>query len=175
PPRVCVLLQPRPVEPVALVVAAVGVVVAVLRAPHLVAHENHGNTERKQRDRQHVLHLTVAKTLDVGIGGRPFDAAVPAAVVVGAVPVLLAVVLVVFLVVRDEVVQREAVVAGDEVHARFGFALLVAVHLGAADQLVGDRCDATVFASEKTPHVVAEAAVPFLPRVADEAADLIEA
>ena len=59
----------------------------------------------------------------------PFDAAVPAAVVVGAVAVVLAVGLVVLVVVGDQIVQREAVVAGHEVDALLGLALLVAVEL----------------------------------------------
>ena len=102
-----------------------------------------GHAEREQRHGQQVLHLAVAQRFDLRIVGRPLDAAVPAAIVVGAVAVVLAVGLVVLAVVRHEIVQREAVVAGDEVHAGFGFALLVAVDLGAAEQAVGQarsRC-----------------------------------
>ena len=170
------LLQQRPVEPVGLVVVAVGVVVAALRAAHLVAHQDHRHAEREQRHGEEVLHLAVAQPLDRGIVGRPLDAAVPAAIVVGAVAVVLAVGLVVLRVVGDEIVQREAVVAGDEVDAGFGLAPLVAVDLGAAQQPVGQP-RATVPSSprKKLAHVVAEPAVPLLPGVADEAADLIEA
>ena len=67
--------------------------------------------------RQEVPHLAVAQRLDPGVVGRALDAAVPAEVVVAAVAVALAVGLVVLLVVGDQVVQREAVVAGDEVDA----------------------------------------------------------
>ena len=52
---------------------------------------------------------------DLGIVGRPFDAAVPGQVVAVAVLVVLAVGLVVALVVADEIVQGEAVMGGDEV------------------------------------------------------------
>ena len=78
---------------------------------------NIGTPAAEQQDRGEVLDLPLAQPLDLGIVGRPLDAAVPAVVVVGAVAVALAVGLVVLLVVADEVVEREAVVAGDEVDA----------------------------------------------------------
>ncbi len=54
---------------------------------------------------------------DRRVVGRPFDAMVERTVHIGAVAVLLAVRLVVLDVVGDEVVECEAVVGGDEVHA----------------------------------------------------------
>ena len=51
------------------------------------------------------------------IVGGAFDAAVPTDVVVGAVAIVFAVGFVVFVVVADQVGQREAVVAGDEIDA----------------------------------------------------------
>ena len=91
-----------------------------------------------------------------------------------AVAVVLAVGLVVLAVVGDQIVEREAVVAGDEVDAVLRLALLVAVDVGAAEQPRGHARHRAVVALQKAPHVVAEPAVPFLPGVADEAADLIE-
>src|SRR5262249_21746415 len=152
----------------------VGVVVAALRVANLVAHQDHGHAERHQRDGQEVLDLAVTQFLDGRIVGRSLDATVPAGVVVGAVAVVLAVGLVVLAVVGDEVVEREAVVAGDEVDALLGLALLVAVNLRAADDAVGDAAQRARLAAEEVTDVVAEAAVPLLPGVADEAADLIE-
>src|SRR5262249_9118135 len=112
--------------------------------------------------------------LDRGRAVRAFDPAIPAHVVVAAVAVLLAVRLVVFPVVRDQIVHREAVVAGDEVDAVFGLAFLSAVDVGAAEQPGREMPYESVVASQEMPDVVAETAVPFLPRVADEGADLIE-
>ena len=74
-----------------------------------------GTPTRQQVERQEVPDLAVAQRLDRGVVGRALDAAVPAQVVVVAVAVVLAVRLVVLLVVGDQVVQREAVVAGHEV------------------------------------------------------------
>ena len=42
-----VLRQARPVEPTDVVVLAIGIVVAPLRAPHLVAHQEHGHADRQ--------------------------------------------------------------------------------------------------------------------------------
>ena len=135
------LLQQRPVEPTGFVVLAVGVVVAALGAPHFVAHHDHRHAQRQQGDGQKVLHLAVAQAFDRGIVGRAFDTAIPASVVVGAIAVVFAVRLVVLLVVGDQVIQGEAVVAGDEVDALLGLALLVPVNVGTAEQPVGQAPD----------------------------------
>src|SRR5205823_703236 len=90
-----------PLEPRELVVLAVGVVVALLRAPELVAAEQHRRALREGERRKEVPLLARAERSDRRIVGRSLDAAVPAAVVVRAVAVSLAVRLVVLLVVRD--------------------------------------------------------------------------
>ena len=82
-------------------------------------------------------------SLTAGIVGRALDAAVPAAVVVGAVAVVLEVGLVVLLVVRDEVVEREAVVGGDEVDRRGRPAAVRLVEVAGAREApreLGDAC-----------------------------------
>ena len=102
---------------VSLVVLAVGVVVAVLRVAEFVAAHSIGTPCEKKQRGDEIAPLRRAQLDDGGIVGRPFDAAVPAVVVVGAVAVVFAVGFVVLVVVADEIVQREAVVAGDEVDA----------------------------------------------------------
>ena len=124
PMDVRVPLDSGPIEPADLAVAAIGVIVAALRAPHFVAHHEHRRTDRKQGQREEVLDLSVAQPLHLGVVARPLDAAVPAPVIVRAVAVVFAVRLVVLDVVGDEVVQREPVVAGDEVDALLRLALL---------------------------------------------------
>ena len=54
-------LDQRPVEPGELVVLAVGVVVAVLRAADLVAGDEHRHALREEQDRGEVLHLPLAE------------------------------------------------------------------------------------------------------------------
>jgi hypothetical protein len=65
-------------------------------------------------------------------------------------------------------------VAGDEVDALLGLAFLVPVDLGAAHEPVGHSPYRTRLPSEEGANIVAEPAVPLLPAVADEAADLGE-
>ena len=166
--------RPGPVEPAGRVVGAVGVVVAALRAPDLVAHQQHRDAEREQVDDEEVLDLPATDRLDRRVVGRALDAAVPAHVEVVAVAVVLAVRLVVLLLVRDQVVEREAVVAGDEVDAGLRIAVLVAVDVRAAEEPLGEVPDLARLGPHERAHVVAEPPVPLHPAVAHEAADLVE-
>jgi hypothetical protein len=80
-----------------------------------------------------IFHLPVSQLLHGRVVRRAFNATVPASVVVRAVAVSLGVELVVFMIVRDEVVQRKAIVTSHEVHALLGVASFVAVNLGATE------------------------------------------
>ena len=107
--------------------------------------------------------------------GRPLDAAVPAEIGVVAVLVVLAVGLVVLLVVRHEIPQREAVVAGEEIDGVPRLPAGRAVQVGTAAQprrQVGDRAGV---AAPEAAHVVAVTAVPLRPAAAErEVADLVK-
>ena len=142
--------------------------------PDLVAHQDHRYSEREQRDGQEVLHLPVSQSFHRRIVGRAFDPAIPTSVVGRAVAIVLPVCLVVLAVVGNEVIEREAIVAGDEVDALLGLASLVAVDLGTADEPVSDPCHRTRLRAEEGADVVTEPSVPLLPAVSDEAADLVE-
>src|ERR1035438_3965396 len=124
PEDIRMLAQQVPIEPTQVVVLAVGVVVAALATPHLVAHDKHGHTAGQHQSSEKVLHLPVTKTLDYGVVRRTFHAAVPASVLLRSVPVVLAILLIVLVVVGDDIVERESVVARNEVDALFEFALL---------------------------------------------------
>src|SRR5688572_24060883 len=151
-----------PVDPGDLVILAVGVVVALLRAAELVACEQHRRALREQQRAEHVLHLALAQAADRLYLGRPLDAVVPRAVVRVAVLVLLAIRLVVLLVVADEVVEREAVVRGDEVDAGPGLAAAVAEDVGRGAQARRERGRRGLRAPE-VAHRVAELVVPLRP------------
>ncbi len=78
-------------------------------------------------------------------------------------------------VVRDEVVEREPVVACDEVDAGKRRPSRPRVQVGAAGDSRGDRADQTGVAAHEPPHVVAEATVPLRPAPPRERAQLVEA
>ena len=120
-----------------------------------------------------VALLARAQREDLGIVGRALDAAVPRAVVVGAVLAVLEVVLVVLLVVGDEVGEREAVVRGDEVDRRRRLAPVARVEVARAGEALGEAADVLVAAPE-VAHRVAVDAVPLRPQDR-EVADLIAA
>jgi hypothetical protein len=77
-------------------------------------------------------------------------------------------------IVGDQVVERQAIVAGDEVDALFRAPFLVLIQIRAPDQTICDGPDHPGIPLEEGPHVVAKSTVPFFPAIADKAADLVE-
>ena len=161
-----------PVHPRQRRVLAVGVVVAVLGAAALVTGRDHRQAGGDDHGRHHVPGLTVPQGVDHRVLGLAFDAAVPGSVVVGAVPVGLAVRPVVLDVVGDHVAQREPVVGGDEVDAGRRPATVAVEDVGRSGQPLTHLRDPVAVASPEVPDVVAEPVVPLAP-VATEAADLV--
>src|SRR4029077_1669460 len=99
---------------------------------------------------------------------------VMAFIVLNAIAVIFTVRLVVLVVIGDEIVECEAVVAGHKVHTCLGFAFFVAVNLRAAEQTVGKRPNCVVVTAKKAADIIAEPPIPLSPVVANEATDLIE-
>ena len=136
---IAISLQQTPVEPADIGVLAVSVIVASLGSAHLIAHEKHRRAGGQKLQCEEVLDLTIAQRLDFRIVGRPLRTAVPAQIIIGAIAVALAVGLVVLPVVGDQIVEREAIMAGHEIDALFGLALLVTVKVRATQ----DPCSQT--------------------------------
>ena len=109
-----------PVHPGQLVILAVDVVVALLGAAHLVSVRQHGDALRQQERGQQVALLPGAQREHLRIVRLALDPAVPGPVTAVAVLVPFPVRVVVLVVVRDEVAQRESVVGGDQVDRRPG-------------------------------------------------------
>ena len=172
--QVGVLLKQRPIQPIGFVVVAVSVVVAVLRAPDLISHQNHGKPEREQRNGHEILHLTVPEPFDFDIRGWSLDATVPAPIVIATVTVLLTICLIVLLVVGDQVAERKPIVTGNKVHALFRFPFFMPVHLMTAEESVGEMPQRSFVSTEKIPYIIPKATVPFFPAVANEAAHLVK-
>ena len=168
------LVDVVPVDPGQLRVVAVGVVVAVLGAAQLVAVRDHRYALGEQQRRHEVAPLPGPQREDLRVVGRPFDTAVPRAVVVLAVAVVLGVGLVVLLVVGDQVRQREAVVAGDEVDAGDRPAAVVLVQVGRPAQAAGELGQRGRRTVPEVPGGVPEPAVPLRPQWR-EVADLVPA
>jgi hypothetical protein len=80
-----------------------------------------------------------------------------------------------FDVVRHEIVECEPVVAGHEIDAPFLLPLLCPIDIRAGNKPVWDLVDGPVVASHEAADVITKLPIPFLPGVADETSDLIEA
>src|SRR5262245_33803337 len=101
PMHVSVPLNQAPVEPADLVVLTIGVVVASLGAPDLVAHREQRHPQRQHRHCEEVLDLPIADRLYGGIVSWTFNTPVIAPVVIRAITIAFTVGLVVFAIVRD--------------------------------------------------------------------------
>ena len=128
--------EAAPVQPAEGIVLAVAVVVAGLALAELVAGEQHRHALREQQAREQVQARAPAGGEDGAIPGVALDAVVVGMVVAVAVAVVLAVGVVVAFAVAGEIGEREAVVAGDEVHA--GLRAARAEGFGRAVQARGD-------------------------------------
>ena len=107
----------RPVQPGQIIVLRIGIVVAFLRAPELVARRQHDRAARRKQRRQKARASRCALADDFGIGRLAFDAIVPGQILVVAVTVVLAIGLVVLALIAKQVGQRDAVMRGDEIDA----------------------------------------------------------
>ena len=161
-----------PVDPADLVVLAVGVVVAELRAPVLVAAEQHADALGEHEGGEEVALHAVAHARDGHRLRRPLDAPVPAVVLLGTVVAVPAVGLVVALLVADEVGEGEAVMAGDEIDARVGAAPARGVDVARAGETRRQLGHLPGVAAPEPPHGVTERAVPLRPP-RGEAAQLV--
>ena len=124
----------RPVQPAELGVLAIGVVVAPLCTSKLVAFRQHRYACREQQGRKKRPLLPSAQRQgQVRIVGWAFGSAVPRAVVVGAVAVVLGVGLVVLAVVGDQIGECESVVHRNEVDRRAGSASFVGAVVDVAE------------------------------------------
>ncbi len=73
---------------------------------------------REKQRREEIALLAFADRVDLSIVRGTLVAVVVTTIVVVAIPVVLAIGIIVFLVIGNEVIQREAVMGGDEVDAR---------------------------------------------------------
>ena len=145
-----------PVEPARFIVLGIGIVVAALASPSFVAHEDHRHANGKDGDGEKILHLPIAQLLYGRIVGWTFDAAIPAAIVIRAVSVVLAIGFIVLPVIGNKVVESEPVVAGHEIDALFCFTKIMPVDLGASYKAVCETACRALVTPEKAAEVIAE-------------------
>src|SRR5262245_289217 len=152
-----------PVKPTDLVVLTIGVVVAVLCPTPLIAAAEHRHALGKKEGREKIAPLPVAQRIDLQVVGRTFGAAIPRLIIVVAVAIVVAVQLVVFLVVADQIGQCESIMGCNEVDARVRPPAVMLVEIGASGKSVRHLTNATFIAFPKAADRVAIFAIPFRP------------
>src|SRR4051794_39858555 len=110
-----VSLRQTPIHPGVLVIVAVRIVIAFLRAADLVSHQDHRNALAHHEDRHCILHLASAQFVHRRVGAFTFPSTVPTVVVVPAVVVVLAVGFIVLTVEGNKILERKTIVTSDEV------------------------------------------------------------
>src|SRR5271165_1869837 len=152
-----------PVDPGNFVILAVRIVVAPLRTAELIARLQHRHALREEQGGQKVAHLALAQSAYGLIARRPFDAAIPAQIVVVTVGIVFQIGLIVALVVGDQIGEREAVVRRDEVDSRGGLAGVMTKNIARARKALGEFADGSAVAAPKGANRVAVAVVPLGP------------
>src|SRR3954471_6373148 len=115
--KVALTLAQVPAQPTDLVVLAISVVVAELGAAEFVSPANHRHALGQQKSGHEIALLALAQRQSLRQLSRPLDAAIKAQIIVRAVGVALAVGLVALALVGREVLERETVVASNEIDA----------------------------------------------------------
>src|SRR5437773_2169588 len=159
-----------PVKPTQFIVLAVRIIVPPLCPADLIASTDHRHPLRKHQGRQHIAFLTISKFDNSRIVGWPFDSAVPTEVVVCPIAVVLAVALVMFLVVRGQVVQSEPVVRGHKVDARVRAPPTSIIEIAAAGETISQLGHLSSVPLPVAPDGISVLSVPLSPtgrKVAD--------
>src|ERR1700724_2178521 len=141
-----------PVDPADLVVLAVGVVVAGLRVADFVAGQKQRQALRQQQTGKLVLPKLTARRCYRRVVGRAFMAAIGAVVLVRAVAIAFAIGLVVFFIVAEQILEREAVMHGDVIDAGAGRAAVAVEQVGRARHAARHFADQAAFAAPVAPH-----------------------
>src|SRR5215470_7672135 len=131
------LLSMLPGEPGELVVLAIGIVIALLTMVEIIAGEEHRHALRQEQGRHKVAPLLPTQGLNSRVVRGAFHATVPTIVVIGPILIIFAICFVMLLVITDQVIKREAVVAGNKIDAGVGHAPIALVQITATAQTRG--------------------------------------
>ena len=149
-------IRGRPVDPAGPVVLAIGIVVAPLRIPDLVARKDHRRPLAQQQRRHHVAPPQRAGGADRGIRRRALHAEIVGPVRAVPVAVVLAIGLVVPLHEGYHVRQREPVMGRQHVDRRRGRTPRMVELQRRARQPVGHDRHVTRIAPPEPAHTVAK-------------------
>src|SRR3954465_4785880 len=118
---------------------------------------------RQQHGRQQIALLALAQGNDLRIVRRSLGAAVPGVIVAVAIAIVLAIGLVVLVVVRNEIIEIETVMGGDEVDAGPWSAAALVEEIAGSRHALGEVRDRSLVAFPESAHGVSELVVPLRP------------
>ena len=96
----------------------------------LISAQDHWRSLREHQNDDHVAHLLLSQSLHAFISRFALRSTVPREIVIVTVIIVLAIRVVVFLIVRHEIVESEAVMGHDEIDGMKGLAIVVLVEIG---------------------------------------------
>src|SRR5271169_428505 len=121
PEYILIRFELTPIQPADFVVLVIRVVVSELCIQELVAGPEHWDAVREHEEAEKVLSLFPAKCQNLRWRAPvSFVSAVPTVIRVHTVLIVMTVFPVAFLIVRNQIVEREAIVAIDVVHSLEG-------------------------------------------------------
>ena len=161
--EILVLMKQIPVQPRDRIVLTIGIVISESCIAEFIAGEEHGSPPAAHEYGTGILDHPETQCKDFRIVCISLHTTVPAVVVVISVRVIPAVCFIVFLVIAVQVIERESVVAGQEVDGSIAAAVDRIIQIrGTGHSLCGDPRHLAVPLQE-TPHIIPVASVPFRP------------
>src|SRR4029077_8645266 len=114
---VLVGLELTPIQPSNFIILVIGIVVAELSIQELVAGAKHRRTVGQEEQAAEILYLLPAQCVDCrGHALIPLLPTIPTVVRVSTVLIIISVLPIVLAVIRDKIVEREAIVGGYIIH-----------------------------------------------------------
>src|SRR5208282_4651227 len=167
PEYVLIRLELTPIQPADTVVLIVGIIVSELGVQELVTGSEHRDAVREHEEAEEVFSLFPAKCQNLRWRALvSFVSAVPTVIRVHTVLIVMTVFPVVIVVIRNEIVECEAIMAIDVVHGLEGMiGMLAAVRkqvIAAVDTTHKVR-DHPLVAPDKTTDIIAITRVPLQP------------
>src|ERR1700745_1886035 len=158
PEYVLVFLELIPIQPADFVILIVRIVISELRIQELVAGAEHRNYVREHEEAEEVLSLFPATFQNFRRHALlPFVSAAPTVTRVHTVLVCMTIFPIVFLIVGNQIVEREAVMAIDIVHgleSMIGMFAAVRKQIIAAIETTHKIWDHPLVAPHKTTDVI---------------------
>src|SRR5574340_280882 len=127
-------LEPAPIEPRGDVILVIRIIIPALGLEKLIAGTDHRGSIREEQQAHEVFRLALPQLQNlIRQAVIPFPAAVPTVVLGGAIFIVVSVGPIPFVIVGDEIIEREPIVTGDVIYALIG---MVGVHAIIRKQIV---------------------------------------